>query len=331
MPTRSRQEGAFSAYQAWDTVDGVRGGATGQRQGQEPRAGRAWGVGRVGLGGLLLAMAATVVGTASAAVQFPLPPIINLTYAAEFGFGGYSYGGASVQIFTLPRAYSFEDFPKKGWKFTPAFPIQYGHYSGSATVPQFTRSETDNSFAAIPGAYLQIPLLDRWTLTPFFLVGPIYLFSAKEWGVLYTAGVKTLYQIPWHGFRFGFGLAAVFAGSRLPAHFDSEGDEIFRGTENYGVLRAGTFVRHDLGFRIGKLTPDIGPLFVFHHFFPSAKFVQFEGELGVLDVRNQYQIGATMGSSTPFSYAILNEARLGASYVTGDGLSGVKFTFGFPF
>ncbi len=278
-----------------------------------------------------MAIALTLASPASAAVQLPLPPIINLTYAAEFGFGGYSYGGASAQIFTLPLAYSFEDFPKKGWKLSPAFPIQYGHYSGSANVPQITTSQTDNSIAAIPGAYLQIPLLDRWTLTPFFLVGPIYLFGVKEWGVLYTAGLKTLYQIPWHGFRFGFGVAAVFAGSRLAPHLNSAGEEVVSGVENYGVLRAGTFVRHDMGFRIGKLTPDIGPLFVFHHFFPAARFVQFQGELAVLEVRSQFQIGATMGSSTPFSYSILNEARLGASYVTGDGLSGVKFTFGFPF
>lgn len=269
--------------------------------------------------------------SARAAVQLPLPPVVNLTYAAEFGFGGYSYGGASVQVFTLPLSYPFEDFPKKGWKLSPALPLQYGHYSGHANLPEFERSETDNSFAFIPGAYLQIPLLERWTVTPFFLIGPIYLFGVKEWGVLYTAGVKTLYEVPWHGFRFGFGFAAVFAGSRLPATFNDEGEEIVGGVENYGVLRAGTFVRHDLGFRLGKLTPDFGPLFVFHHFFPAARFVQFEEELAVLEVRNQFQVGATIGSSTPFSYAILNEARLGASYVTGDGLSGVKFTFGFPF
>ena len=101
------------------------------------------------------------------------------------------------------------------------------------------------------------------------------------------------------------------------------------GSEGYGTLQSGVEVRHPIGFRIKGLVPDVGVSFVHYYFFPSAKF-SLPGRRP-LEVSNQFEFGVSVGSASPARLWILESPRIGASYRFGDGLTGFRVNFGFPF
>jgi len=88
-------------------------------------------------------------------------------------------------------------------------------------------------------------------------------------------------------------------------------------------------VRHPLGFDVKGFVPDVGVSFIYYYFFPSAKF-SLPGE-SPLEVSNQFEFGINIGSATPTKLWFLNNPRIGVSYRFGDGLTGVRAQFGFPF
>jgi hypothetical protein len=48
-------------------------------------------------------------------------------------------------------------------------------------------------------------------------------------------------------------------------------------------------------------------------------------------VSNQFEFGINIGSATPARLWFFNNPRIGVSYRFGDGLTGVRAQFGFPF
>ena len=100
---------------------------------------------------------------------------------------------------------------------------------------------------------------------------------------------------------------------------------------NYGTLQNGLEVRHPLGFAVKGLVPDVGVSFIYYYFFPSAKF-SLPGE-SPLEVSNQFEFGINVGSAKPATLWIfeIEKPRIGVSYRFGDGLTGVRVQFGFPF
>jgi hypothetical protein len=50
-----------------------------------------------------------------------------------------------------------------------------------------------------------------------------------------------------------------------------------------------------------------------------------------LEVSNQFEFGVTFGSAVPSKLWIFENPRLGVAYRFGDGLSGIRASFGFPF
>jgi hypothetical protein len=118
-------------------------------------------------------------------------------------------------------------------------------------------------------------------------------------------------------------------GSRLAAAGDATIGPSKSPNTNYGTLQNGLEVRHPLGFDVKGLVPDLGVSFIYYYFFPSAKF-SLPGE-SPLEVSNQFEFGINIGSAKPAKPWIFNNPRIGVSYRFGDGLTGVRAQFGFPF
>lgn len=91
-----------------------------------------------------------------------------------------------------------------------------------------------------------------------------------------------------------------------------------------GGTSGNVLARHRSG-----LSPDVGLSFLYYYFFPPAKF-SLPGE-NPLEVSNQFEFGINVGSATPAKLWIFNSPRIGVSYRFGDGLTGVRAQFGFPF
>ena len=298
-----------------------------------------WLVYGVWLGLVLLgAVSALVQKAAAQANGRQLDVQVNLPYAVQFGFGSYDVGGLSVDVFRVPVQHTFALGPNEdAWRLALTGYLGYGHFSFESSVlgPKVTASE-DFVFV-LPQAELQIPLRRWWTVKPYVAAGVGRTFngsaavegtSGGEFHVeegfvfLYAAGISNLFEFQLQDF-------VLSVGSRLAAAGDATIGPSRSPNTNYGTLQNGLEVRHPLGLDVKGLVPDVGVSFIYYYFFPSAKF-SLPGE-SPLEVSNQFEFGINIGSAKPAKLWIFNNPRIGVSYRFGDGLTGVRAQFGFPF
>jgi hypothetical protein len=298
-----------------------------------------WLVYGVWLGLVLLGAAPGLVQKAAAQANGrQLDVQVNLPYAVQFGFGSYDVGGLSVDVFRVPVQHTFSLGPNEdAWRLALTGYLGYGHFSFESSVlgPKVTASE-DFVFV-LPQAELQIPLRRWWTVKPYVAAGVGRTFngsaavegtSGGEFHVeegfvfLYAAGISNLFEFQLQDF-------VLSVGSRLAAAGDATIGPSRSPNTNYGTLQNGLEVRHPLGLDVKGLVPDVGVSFIYYYFFPSAKF-SLPGE-SPLEVSNQFEFGINIGSAKPAKLWIFNNPRIGVSYRFGDGLTGVRAQFGFPF
>jgi len=298
---------------------------------------RDWWLARGGWLGFGLALLGAVAGPAQdAAAQLDVQ--VNLPYAVQFGFGSYDVGGLSVNVFRVPVQHTFALGPEEdAWRLALTGYLGYGHFSFETSVfgPKVTASE-DFVFV-LPQAELQIPLRRWWTVKPYVAAGFGRTFNGstaiegapggelhveENFVFLYAAGISNLFEFQVQDFVLGI-------GSRLAAAGDATIGQSRSPNTNYGTLQNGLEVRHPLGLDVKGLVPDVGVSFIYYYFFPSAKF-SLPGE-SPLEVSNQFEFGINIGSAKPAKLWIFNNPRIGVSYRFGDGLTGVRARFGFPF
>jgi hypothetical protein len=254
----------------------------------------------------------------------------------QFGFGSYDVGGLSVNVFRVPVPHTFALGPEEeAWRLVLTGYPGYGHVSFETRVfgPTITASE-DLAFV-LPQAELQIPLRPGWTVKPYVAAGLGWTFNASaaiegqpggqlhvDEGVisLSAAGVSHLFEVPVRDFLLSVGTKLSGAGA-VPIGQS--------GSQGYGTLQNGLEVRHPLGVRVKDLVPDVGASFGHSYFFPAAKFT-LPGRRP-LEVSHQFEFGVSFGAAKPATLGILENPRIGVSYRFGDGLTGFRVTFGFPF
>jgi hypothetical protein len=255
---------------------------------------------------------------------------VNLPYALQFGFGSYDVGGLSANVFRVPVPHTFAlGSEEQSSRLLLTGYLGYGHASFESRVfgPKITASQ-DFVFA-LPQAELQIPLQPGWTIKPYVAAGLGRTFGGsvhpagrldEGFVSLYAAGISNLVEVPVQDFLLSFGTKLAGAGDTMIGQAGSEG---------YGTLQNGLEVRHPIGWRVKGLVPDVGVSFIHYYFFPSAKF-SLPGQ-GPLEVSNQFEFGVSVGSTKPTTLWIFENPQIGVSYRFGDGLTGVRGTFGFPF
>jgi hypothetical protein len=303
-------------------------------------ASRGWWLGHGGWLGLGLVLLGVVAGPAQdAAAQADsrqLEVQVNLPYAVQFGFGSYDVGGLAVNVFRVPVPHTFALGPEvDAWRLVLTGSLGYGHFSFETRMfgPKVTASE-DFAFV-LPQAELQIPLRRWWTVKPYVAAGLGRTFNASAaiegqpggqlhvdegFISLYAAGISNLFEVQVQDFFLSVGTKLAGAGDAMIGQ---------SGSENYGTLQNGLEVRHPLGVRVKDVVPDVGGAFMHYDFFPPAKF-SLPGR-SPLEVSNQFEFGVSVGSAKPAMLWIFENPRLGVSYRFGDGLTGVRAHFGFPF
>jgi hypothetical protein len=278
---------------------------------------------RLGFGLVLLGAAA---GLARDAAAQQLDVQVNLPYAVQFGFGSYDVGGLSVNIFRVPLQHTFAlGSNEDSWRLALTAYLGYGHFSFESSVfgPKVTASE-DFVFA-LPQAELQIPIRRWWTVKPYVAAGLGRTFNGSA-AVEGTQGGEVHVE---EGFDFQLDDFFLSVGNKLAAAGDATMGQSKNTHTSFGTLQNGLEVRHPIGFDVKGLVPDVGLSFIYYYFFPAAKF-SLPGE-GPLEVSNQFEFGINIGFATPAKLWIFNNPRLGVSYRFGDGLTGVRAQFGFPF
>ena len=262
---------------------------------------------------------------------------VNLPYAVQFGFGSYDVGGLSVEMYRIPLQHVIALGPgEDAWRLALTGYLGYGHFSFETSVlgPKIVASQ--DFLFALPQAELQIPIRPWWTVKPYVAAGfgstfngsagiegsPGELHLDEGFVFLYAAGISNLFEFKMQDFSLSI-------GSRLAAAGDASIGQSRGSTTNYGTFQNGLEVRHPLGFDVKGMAPDVGVSFIYYYFFPSAQF-SLPGE-SPLEVSNQFEFGINVGSATPTKLWIFDNPRIGVSYRFGDGLTGVRAQFGFPF
>jgi hypothetical protein len=259
---------------------------------------------------------------------------VNVPYVVQFGFGSYDVGGLSTNTFRIPLSHTFaleEGRDAVRLKFTAYLGYSYADFETRRFGPELTASQ-DYVFL-LPQLEVQIPLLEGWTVKPYFAAGAGWAFNGSlkregwfeqqiqdSYDFLYTGGISSLYEIPVKGFTASFGTRLGWA-EEVP---------IGGGTgQGFATVQAGLEIRHPLGVALFGRELDLAGSFIYYYFFPAAQFSMPAEH--PLEVSNQYEFGTTIGFAAPTDSWFFDNPRIGASYRFGDGLTGFRVNFGFPF
>lgn len=259
---------------------------------------------------------------------------VNVPYVVQFGFGSYDVGGLSTNTFRIPIAHTFplgDERDSLKVKLTGYLGYSYADFETRVLGPQLTASQ-DYLFI-LSQAELQIPLFERWTVKPYLAAGGGWAFNGSvklegeqkqplgdSYDFLYSAGVSSLFEIPVNRWTASFGARLGWA------------EEVALGGgrgQGFATMQTGVEVRHPIGITVAGHTLDLAGSFIYYYFFPAAQFT-VPGEHS-LEVSNQYEFGTTIGLANPTTLWIFDNPRIGASYRFGDGLTGFRINFGFPF
>lgn len=259
---------------------------------------------------------------------------VNVPYVVQFGFGSYDVGGLSTNTFRVPIPHTSDlgegaDSPKL--RLTGYLGYTMAEFETRLLGPKLIASQ-DYVFV-MPQAELEFPLSPGWTLKPYLALGAGCAFNGSirfeglqksalrdSYDILYMGGVSSLYEIPLGVITAGFGTKLGWA-EEVPL---GEG----RG-QGYATLQTGVEVKRPLPFGVTGRRLDLSGSFIFYYFLPAAKFT-IPGERP-LEVSHQYEFGATVGFAEAARLWIFENPRIGASYRFGDGLTGFRVNFGFPF
>ncbi len=132
--------------------------------------------------------------------------------------------------------------------------------------------------------------------------------------------MRSLYEIFWERFKFSIGNAILLSG-----------DTTFKNDiphNIFGSLENGVEVLHPLGFNVGGYEPDLSAFFIYYHYMSDVEFIRLLDD--PVRLKNQYEIGGTIGSATPAKLWIINNPRIGVGYRFGD-VEALTINFGFPF
>jgi hypothetical protein len=259
---------------------------------------------------------------------------VNVPYVVQFGFGSYDVGGLSTNTFRLPLTHIFalgEGRDPVRLKFTGYLGYTSADFETRRFGPEVKASQ-DYLFL-LPQVELQIPLLDGWTLKPYFAAGAGWAFNGSQriegrpeepiqdsYDFLYSGGIGTLYEIPVNRFTASLGARVGWA------------EEVALGGglgQGYATFQTGLEIRRPVGIALCGRELALAGSFIYYYFFPAAQFSTLEDR--PLEVSNQYEFGTTIGFASITDALFLDNPRIGVSYRFGDGLTGFRVNFGFPF
>ncbi len=258
---------------------------------------------------------------------------VNTPYVVQFGFGSYDIGGVSTSTYRLPLTHTIPLGPEKDdWQLKLTGYLGYSHVDFTTELfgPKIT-AVTDYLFA-LPQVELAIPLQKGWTAKPYLAAGVGWYCNGSQefngvkdqlpdsYGFLYAAGVGSLYELQMQQYRASFGSKLGWA-----EEVDIEG----AGSMGFATFQNGVEILHPLGLYVKGQEFNMAESFTYYKFFPAARFsVPNEPPHTVSD---QLEFGVNFGFVEPTKVWIIENPRIGASYRFGDGMTGFRLNFGFPF
>jgi hypothetical protein len=236
-------------------------------------------------------------------------------YATWLGTGGYQVGGRDVFILRLPFHKSLRQSSEELFGINLLLPVSVGSLDTGTLV-----SEDLQTLTFIPGAELDFQMTPRWHLKPFAQVGLGKDFSNGDMAYIGAGGIKSRYSLQHGDYTLSLGNALVLAGSRA----DGGGD-------------ASSFMRFDAGIDVSQPVEwtligrrmHLGAFYIASFFTDNAEILR--PVIGPDEIGMVHTFGVALGAERPLRILGLNLDQIGLSYVSGEGLRGIRLNTGFPF
>jgi len=244
--------------------------------------------------------------------------LVNLLYALDHGFGGYSVEGRSVQVYRIPFSVPLVASDGDRWGLRLLLPTSFGVYDLRAATGAGDLAERVETVTVSPGLELDIPISGRWRLRPFAELGVVTALGDTPTQQVIRTGARWNVDLGGRAVSWLLGGAITYATADTPEGVD---DDLTTG--EIGVEAA-----FGLGFDVAGATA-VGSVYAIGRRFDDLEFRL--PDLDTFHVAWQYEVGLGFGTDPPHRVLGVALPRIGLGYRFGDGLEGWRLSFGFPF
>jgi hypothetical protein len=248
--------------------------------------------------------------------------LINWWYSATFGTGFYKIGPAVATVVRIPFSYRLQAMEGDKLGVNLLAPLTVAAYHLNLhELDQFNLQKDVAAASILPGAEVEIPVTERWRLTPFAQAGMGSEYSdPKLVAYMYTGGVRSLYRFPGDEYRVSLGNALFLAGYRV-----RDGSE----RQGLGVFQIGLNMETPWAPNLWNGPTHFNTHFIATAYYPNIRFAN--PEPGQLAVYHEYQIGFSFRPARPISLLGFGIDTLGLGFRFANTLRGVSLYTEFPF
>ena len=246
--------------------------------------------------------------------------ILHFGFASQVGSGVYDVDGRTVQIYRVPVDIRLPPPDPEHWSWKLTLPVTLGFVDlDPSDFLEAQLREEFSTLSLVPGLRFDVPVRSNWRLEPFVEGGMAWDLSGDANTWVYAAGLRSTVTFPWHELEGRLGNRLVWAG------ITGEGLLL---ADDYGELETGIELSQPLWFSIGGRPVDAGLFAISYLYFEPLEAFRDAGEM---EMRDQWEIGVTIGTRPPFAYRKIRMPRIGISYRFGDGISAARLVLGAPF
>jgi len=245
---------------------------------------------------------------------------LNHAFAVYIGSGLFVAGGRSVFVFRVAPMTTLRSEEEHKLGVRLRINATFGFYDlKPEDLLDLELPDRIDTVALVPGVEFPIKLYDNWTLMPFIDVGAAT--DSEFHDVTMVVGTGSRSRAEFHDKRHLYVLWNVLVYAN---NFDD--DEFDR--EDYTVFRTDFEMRKLAKFKMFKRDLDLGLLAKSDWFFDTVLIDVPLRE--PVKIRKRFELGFTIGSTRKYVLMkMLTAPRIGVTYITGDGVSGIRFVLRF--
>jgi hypothetical protein len=246
--------------------------------------------------------------------------LINYAYATgDTAF--FKVVGHSAQVVRLPLSYTIRSTDEHPWGVKLRFPVSLGLHEFTADgIGTGEIQESVATISGLVGVEFEVPLDSTWTLSPYAEFGAGKDLDGGTFAWIYSAGLYAVAAVPSDRVLYRIGSGLTYDGASLAGGGPSAG---------YTTLEVGLDTRFPIHRPLGGRCADWSVYGIRRRFLDALTFDQLEGQPE--QIRNQNEIGFTLGVDRPWKLWLLKIDRVGLGVRFGERFNSVRVMFGVPF
>ncbi len=241
----------------------------------------------------------------------------NYAFANYIGSGIYQASGRSVTVFNMPFSYKPEGQGES--PYTIRLPVSLGFYDfdfDEVTGGDFP--DKADTLTLVPGIEWDVSITDSLRFVPYIDLGLGFNLSSQEQVLIYSTGVSSFYE-------FGGGQQHLWANRIFYAAYKGLSVDV---SDGYGSLQSGLDYHLPFKFQLAGRDAFVSSYGLTLWHFNKIEFTLPEGR--VVSMRNNYELGFSLGFAKPLDFWLFDLERIGIGYRFGDRLKLWRLTFNLP-